>query len=257
MGCIAQLPIGLKFSIAAALLVGACGASGPEDAFQSGEKGRVVRIIDGDALVLNTGQSVRLIGIEAPAPERRNRPGEDYAKEASRTLEDMALGREVQLYYAGLTRDRYDRALAHVFTKDELGPTLWLNYEMLSRGGARLRIYPDTARGSYPLADAEREARQSKNGLWARASYEILRADELPDDAARFQIVQGVLENPSPSATAACERAFFNSWLHLEVTQAAADICLIPSGAKVEARGYIFKGRMEVVHALNVQIVER
>jgi len=34
---------------------------------QPGEHGRVVRVIDGDALVLDTGQSVRLVGIEAPA----------------------------------------------------------------------------------------------------------------------------------------------------------------------------------------------
>jgi endonuclease YncB( thermonuclease family) len=60
-------------------------------------------------------------------------------------LEDMALGREVQLFYAGLTRDRYDRTLAHVMTTDALGPDLWLNREMVARGGARVRVYPDTA----------------------------------------------------------------------------------------------------------------
>ena len=56
-------------------------------------------------------------------------------------LEDMALGREVQLFYSGLTRDRYDRALAQLRTTDALGPDLRLNAEMLRRGGARLRIY--------------------------------------------------------------------------------------------------------------------
>ena len=42
----------------------------PFDGLPKGEAGRVVRIIDGDALVLDTGLVVRLAGIEAPTPER-------------------------------------------------------------------------------------------------------------------------------------------------------------------------------------------
>ncbi|MEH6411849.1 MAG: hypothetical protein V7741_15080 [Hyphomonas sp.] len=45
----------------------ACSAPNPLAETQPGEHGRVVRVIDGDALVLDTRQSVRLIGIEAPA----------------------------------------------------------------------------------------------------------------------------------------------------------------------------------------------
>lgn len=105
----------------------------------------MVRVIDGDALVLDTRQSVRLIGIEAPARPYKDRVGAPYFEESRRMLEDMALGREVQLFYAGLTRDRYDRALAHVVTTDALGPDLWLNREMVARGGARMRVYPDTS----------------------------------------------------------------------------------------------------------------
>jgi endonuclease YncB( thermonuclease family) len=45
----------------------ACSAPDPLAGTQPGEHGRVVRVIDGDALVLDTGQSVRLVGIEAPA----------------------------------------------------------------------------------------------------------------------------------------------------------------------------------------------
>lgn len=86
----------LKRLAVAALLLGGCGPSDPMAQFQPSERGHVSRMVDGDALVLNTGQSVRLIGIEAPAPERRDRSGEDFAKESARMLEDVALGlREV------------------------------------------------------------------------------------------------------------------------------------------------------------------
>ena len=60
------------------------------DGLQPGEKGRVVRVIDGDALVLDTGQSVRLIGIEAPAGPYKERAGQPFHAEAKRMLEDMA-----------------------------------------------------------------------------------------------------------------------------------------------------------------------
>ncbi|MEO0697734.1 MAG: thermonuclease family protein, partial [Pseudomonadota bacterium] len=87
----------MKAVIVTLALLAGCRAADPMDAFQPGERGRVVRIIDGDALVLDTGQSVRLIGIEAPAKARRDREAETFATESARMLEDMALGREVRL----------------------------------------------------------------------------------------------------------------------------------------------------------------
>ncbi|MEO1474476.1 MAG: thermonuclease family protein, partial [Pseudomonadota bacterium] len=232
-----------------ALLAG-CRADDPMDAFQPGERGRVVRIIDGDALVLDTGQSVRLIGIEAPAKARRDREAETFATESARMLEDMALGREVRLYYAGLTRDRYDRALAHVATIDDLGPPFWLNVEMAKRGGARVRLYPDTAIGSTPLIEAEAEAREAASGLWGETRYKVLRASELPEDTARFQIVTGIIGKAREADDVACKRPLLSSWLALEIEPMAEDICALPEGTRVEARGYIWSGSMEITHAL-------
>jgi len=142
----------------------ACSAPDPLADTQLGEHGRVVRVIDGDEMVLDTGQSVRLVGIEAPAGPYKDREGAPFLKESRRMLEDMALGREMQLFYAGLTRDRYDRALAHVMTTDALGPDLWLNREMVERGGAR--VYPDMAGANDLLLAPEAEARAAGRGLW-------------------------------------------------------------------------------------------
>ena len=100
------------FGLAIYALIVSCAPSSPLLDMQAGEQGRVVKIIDGDALILESGQSVRLVSILAPVLSPRDRPPERYAGESARTLEDLALGRRVQLYYPGLTRDRYDRALA-------------------------------------------------------------------------------------------------------------------------------------------------
>lgn len=147
--------------LAFAVALAACSApKDPVDGLAIGERGRVVRVLDDDALVLDTGQSVRLIGIEAPAAPNRTREGEPGYDTAKRLLEDMVLGREVELHYGGLTRDRYDRALAHVVTTDALGPRLWLNAEMVKKGGARVRVYPDTAAANAPLIKMESKARE-------------------------------------------------------------------------------------------------
>src|SRR3990167_6727349 len=128
-GCVKGL-WGVRRAIVIGLMLAlaACSAAkDPLDDLAVGERGRVVRIYDGDSLVLDTGQSVRLVGIDAPAAPYRDREGDPGFDVAKRMLEDMALGREVELRYGGLTRDRYDRALAQVVNTDALGPRPWLN----------------------------------------------------------------------------------------------------------------------------------
>lgn len=245
--------------IAAALLAPACSRS--PDPFEEihtlarGETGRVVRVIDGDALVLSTGQSVRLIGVEAPAGPYRGRPGEPGFEAARRMLEDMALGRKVELRYAGLTRDRYDRALAHVLTADDLGPKLWLNAEMVRRGGARVRVYPDTADANAPLVRLEQTARQEKTGLWKERDWTIVDAANLPDSFQGFRLVQGTtggMQGPDESG-ASCDVILERSLLVLQIRRSAAELCQLPPGTEVVARGYVRDLRMEITHPLNLE----
>ena len=107
----------------------ACGAPGPLDSLEPGERGRVVRVVDGDTIVLDTGQSVRLVGIEAPSGGYRDHAPQPYPTESKRMMEDIVLGRDIQLHYGGLTRDRYDRAL-------------WPMPRLLTRLGRRSGLTP-------------------------------------------------------------------------------------------------------------------
>ncbi|MFN3912875.1 thermonuclease family protein [Hyphomonas sp.] len=236
----------------------ACSAAkDPLEDLAAGERGRVVRVFDGDALVLDTGQSVRLVGIEAPAAPYRDREGEPGHEEAKRLLEDMVLGREIELRYGGLTRDRYDRALAQVVTTDALGPRLWLNAEMVKKGGARVRVYPDTAAANAPLLALEAAARADGRGLWGKGAWTILDAAHLPPDAGRFQIVEGIAGDmkSSDERFAVCDVALKQSALVLEIQKAAAELCQIPNGTPLRARGFLRDGRLEITHPLNVERV--
>jgi micrococcal nuclease len=249
----ASAVIGLVVALAA------CGApKDPLDELAVGERGRVVRVLDGDALVLDTGQSVRMVGIEAPAAPYRDREGDTGYEKSKRILEDMVLGREVELRYGGLTRDRYDRALAHVVTTDALGPRLWLNAEMVRKGGARVRVYPDTAAANDPLLDLETKARAESRGLWADGVWTIHDAAALPADAERFQLVEGIAGGMkgSDERFAVCDLSLKGSNLILEFQKAAAELCQLPDGTRIRARGFLRDGRLEVSHPLNLEILE-
>jgi micrococcal nuclease len=230
-------------------------AKDPLDELAAGEKGRVVRVLDGDALVLDTGQSVRLVGIEAPAAPYRDREGEAGYADAKRLLEDMVLGREVELRYGGLTRDRYDRALAHVVTTDALGPRLWLNAEMVRKGGARVRVYPDTAAANAPLLAYETKAREDRRGLWDDGVWPIHDAAALPEGADRFQLVEGIAGDMQSSEErfAVCEVALQGSTLVLQIGKSAAELCQLPQGTHLRARGFLRDGRLEITHPLNLE----
>lgn len=241
----------------ACLLLSACGGSGPLDAMEPGERGRVVRIIDGDALVLDTGQSVRLVGVEAPAMNWRDNDPEPHAEKSTRMLEDLVMGREVRLYYPGLTRDRYDRALAHVETADAKGPAYWVNAEMLRRGGARLRVYPDTSAGSEALVDAEQAAREARIGLWKEADYLPLRASAVTPETRGFLIVIAGFGGRAPAPVEtygdppACSRQTSGGALIIDIGESAEALCYTDAGVRAELRGWVLGGRLELVHPLH------
>lgn len=178
-------------AVALGLAALASGCSKPPD-LAPGETGRIARVSDGDALSLDTGVKVRLVEVEAPAPGYDNRPDEPFAPEARALLTSAALGRTAQLYYGGLSRDRYDRALAHVIAKDETGADLWLNGLMARQGAARVRTFPDNARRVRQLYAFEEEARKAKRGLWALDHWRVRALDDLAD-APYFAILEGRL----------------------------------------------------------------
>ncbi len=243
----------LILAIAAVAALAACGRASPLESLTPGERGRVVRIIDGDSLALETGLTVRLVSLESPSRAYGDRSADPYSEEAARLLEDLALGREVRLFYPGLTRDRYDRALAHVETIDALGPDYWLNLEMARRGGGRVRIYPDTATLGEHLIAAENAARSEDLGLWRTGSFDIPAAANVPTDARGFLIVsadiEGRIGRPPPGAS--CTLKLSDASLLVDVETRAVGVCRM-TGA-VRLRGYVRDGRMNLAHALNAE----
>ena len=156
--------------------------------------GKVARVIDGDSLICESGLRVKLANILAPdgAPKQTQR----FAKQSSQALEAFVSGRQIGLYYEGPTRDRYDRAMAQVFTLRPDGTAdQWLQQELIELGAARVRSYAKSAWQTDVLLKAESVAREAGRGLWQSSHYAVRTPapNILAQDVDSFQIVEGLV----------------------------------------------------------------
>jgi len=238
-------------------LLGVGGCSAQAD-LAAGEQGRVSRVLDGDVLALETGLRVRLAEIEAPATGYGERAGEPWAEEARGVLAAAAVGRQAAHWYGGLSRDSYERALAHVIASDEVGGEVWLNGMLVRQGAARVRTYPDNARRARRLLALEAEARDAKRGMWGEAHWRVRGLDDL-EDAPNFAIVAG--EVASVGAMAGDGEAWLSpGGIRFEVGErlGAGDV-MVAGGKRVRVRGRIDrrdgKLKIRVTHWAQVEVV--
>src|SRR3989442_3848965 len=114
-----------KWSLPGLILVAPLAAflNPPEPGVTSGELEFVQRVVDGDTLVLGTGERVRLIGVNTPETVHPNNAVEAFGKEASAFTKRMVEEKLVRLEFDPLSsrrsagKDRYSRTLAYVFVK--------------------------------------------------------------------------------------------------------------------------------------------
>lgn len=129
----------------------------------------VQRITDGDTIVCDNGERVRLLLIDAP----ETRQG-DFGLRAKLALEEMApVGSTLRMETDVEQRDRYGRALAHAHTSGGL----WINHEMVRRGYAVVGVYPPNVRHVERMRAAATEAREQGRGLWGSGGFVCQPAD--------------------------------------------------------------------------------
>lgn len=156
-------------AFAAALTLAAWPPSGSARAARPPGTGRVVRVVDGDTVVVDVaGRAgpVRLIGIDTPETVAPNRPVECYGPEASARLKSLLPpGTAVRLWRDVESRDRYDRLLAYVQRRPD---GLFVNVDQVQAGAAIAKAYPPNTSYRADLEAAERRARAESRGLWGR-----------------------------------------------------------------------------------------
>ena len=141
----------------------------------------VVRVIDGDTLVVDDGLSadgehtIRLMGVNTPETVKPDYPVEAWGPEASAFTHDFVADRQVRLQFDRERVDRYGRLLAYVWVDDRL-----LNEELVRAGLAQFEPqyrYAEPMKRRFRAA--QNEARAAQRGIWSSATSAAESA-ELP-----------------------------------------------------------------------------
>ncbi|MEP7162818.1 MAG: thermonuclease family protein [Candidatus Moraniibacteriota bacterium] len=134
----------------------------PQETVQS-RVSLVKRVVDGDTFELESGEKVRLIGVDTPESVKPNTPVQCFGKEASNYLEDLLEGKEVRLEKDVSETDRYGRLLRYAYLDDEL-----VNEKLVREGYASAASFPPDVSKQDLFRQAEGDARTHERGLWAK-----------------------------------------------------------------------------------------
>lgn len=140
---------------------------------------KVVKVFDGDTVKLEDGRKIRLLGINTPEIQHRNRPSEAGGETAKQWLSEKLNNRKVRLITDVEQSDKYKRTLAHLFTEDKQH----INLQLVERGLAAVNIYPPNLLYAEQLVAAGKVAEQAKRGIWRQAEYAVLPVRDLTSDS--------------------------------------------------------------------------
>lgn len=127
----------------------------------------VTEVTDGDTIVIQGGERVRLLGINAPEK------GEEYYSEAKGYLSELILHEEIYLEKDRTERDRYDRLLRWIWLDDKL-----INAEIVKNGFAIAKIFDLDTRYQDFIKNSETYAIDNNLGIWKEELFEDIEEED-------------------------------------------------------------------------------
>jgi endonuclease YncB( thermonuclease family) len=123
-----------------------------------GKKGKVKKVLDGDTIVLESGERVRYLCVDSPEE------GEPFHDEAARVNDSLVFGKTVTVEFDRKVKDRYGRYLGYIWQD-----TLLVNDFLLRRGLVSVYYFPPNDRYLARFAASARSARSKRLGVWSLA----------------------------------------------------------------------------------------
>jgi len=145
-------------ALALALLLAGCGTTPGSDCGPS--SAMVERVIDGDTIVLTTGEKIRYLLIDAP--ETTNGHDDCYGSNAATFNSDLVLDKTVELTYDTQCTDKYGRLLAYVSIDG-----MDVGQLMVERGYACVLFIPPDGESRYDELELDQaDAKAMNKGIW-------------------------------------------------------------------------------------------
>lgn len=124
----------------------------------------VVRVVDGDTLLLERGVRVRFLGVNTPEIAHDDQPEEPFGPEAKEFTRKFLEGRPVELEYDQERTDMYGRTLAYVYADGRM-----LNEALIEAGlSEAVTRHPYRSDRKRLFEAAEKRAYEKKLGIWSQ-----------------------------------------------------------------------------------------
>lgn len=139
---------------------------------------RIKTVYDGDTVVLDDGQKVRLLGINTPEIKHRGNQADAGGDEAKNWLIAKLKDGKVRLETDVERTDSYGRTLGHLFTENNEH----INVLLVARGLAQATIWPPNVKYEHELVTAQQQAESAKLGIWQRPEYAVIPVEQLTEE---------------------------------------------------------------------------
>jgi micrococcal nuclease len=117
---------------------------------------RVSKVVDGDTIVLNSGEVIRYIGIDTPEK------GAAFFEQATQANRELLKRGKLTFEYDIDRQDRYGRTLAYVWID-----SLLVNAELVGLGLASVYTFVPNLKYRDRLVSRQTEARKNGLGIWS------------------------------------------------------------------------------------------
>ncbi len=200
----------------------------------------VVRVYDGDTIILEDKKQIRLLGINTPEIESRLRAEEPGGVAAKKWLQAQLQEEKVYLEYDQTKRDKYKRLLAHVFTPDGKH----INQALLENGLAFVSIIPPNVRYSDKLIQAQQQAEKQKLGIWSMPDYQPKLIAQIANHNKGWQRFTGTPASIKKSRK--YTRLIFDDKIDIRILNTNLDLFPALStyvGKSLEIRGWVSRNK--------------
>ena len=209
---------------------------------------RVKSVYDGDTVILENGERVRLLGINTPEIEGRFREDEPGGLAAKAWLQDQLKDGKVFLEYDEEKQDHYQRSLAHLHLPDGKH----LNVALVENGLAAVSIVPPNLRHTKALVSAQQKAEKEKLGIWAMPQYQPNPLNQIAQNNKGWQRFIG--RPKSIKTSRKYTRLIFNDQFNIRI--ANDNLSLFPDlktylGKSIEMRGWV--SRTQQKYSMHIQ----
>lgn len=150
---------------------------------------KVIKVIDGDTIKLENGETLRYIGIDTPEIKIKQngrfayRP-QPFALEAKKFNEKLVKNKIIRIEFDVEKTDKYKRLLGYCF----VGNTL-VNEKLVEEGFAVIYTFPPNVKYVEALVKAQENARKNAKGMWG--VYKTISADNAVSSLNQIRTVKG------------------------------------------------------------------